>query len=93
MYLILLNHEAGGHAEHGRQVVLVLVQHLAEGLHRALHAQLVARRQLTVALQHAHALGVPGGCTEVGEMAIKEGKATNTPLFTAFLSQCVKRQI
>ena len=56
VYLVLLNHEARGHAEHSREIILVLVQHLNEGLHRAVHSGFVACRQPAVVLQHPDTL-------------------------------------
>jgi len=56
VYLVLLDHEACGHAEHSREIILILVQHLNEGLHGAVHSSFVARRQPAVVLQHADTL-------------------------------------
>ena len=50
-YRVFLNHEPSRQAQHCRQVVLVLVQHLNEALHCLVHVHLVP--------QHLLALQVP----------------------------------
>ena len=54
-----LNHEASGHAEDSREVVLVGLQHIDEALHGAVNIGFNFCREESVVLQHLSSSLIP----------------------------------